>query len=249
MSRKTSSGIIFLLWYCHVIRHVALIKRLSLFDEDNFVFSSYLFVRNRGSKLGSFSRRFQARSLIDIISNLHREWINYRHQADVLHAYQILHKLGVPDSHIVTMMYDGIVFVGRIIVNPFVDIANNTENPFPGVIINVPNGPNVYEGALKDYTGESVSAVNFLNILSGNASAMRGIGSGKVIASTAEDDVFVYFADHGSPGLILFPENDFVLADVRNDQNMHTRCQAKAFSLGLTSSLHVLIIALILSRN
>ena len=33
-------------------------------------------------------------------------WYNYRHQADVCHAYQILHKNGIPDSHIIVMMYD-----------------------------------------------------------------------------------------------------------------------------------------------
>ena len=34
-------------------------------------------------------------------------------QADVCHAYQVLHAHGVPDDHIVVMMYD--------------DIANNAE--------------------------------------------------------------------------------------------------------------------------
>jgi legumain len=33
-------------------------------------------------------------------------WYNYRHQADVCHAYQILHKNGIPDSNIIVMMYD-----------------------------------------------------------------------------------------------------------------------------------------------
>ncbi len=40
-------------------------------------------------------------------------WENYRHQSDVCHAYQILHKNGIPDSNIVVMMYD--------------DIANNSQ--------------------------------------------------------------------------------------------------------------------------
>jgi legumain len=40
-------------------------------------------------------------------------WYNYRHQADVCHAYQILHKNGIPDSNIIVMMYD--------------DIAQNTQ--------------------------------------------------------------------------------------------------------------------------
>jgi legumain len=40
-------------------------------------------------------------------------WYNYRHQSDVCHAYQILHKNGIPDSNIVVMMYD--------------DLAKNTQ--------------------------------------------------------------------------------------------------------------------------
>lgn len=35
-------------------------------------------------------------------------WFNYRHQADVCHAYQILHNHGIPDSNIVVMMFDDI---------------------------------------------------------------------------------------------------------------------------------------------
>jgi len=33
-------------------------------------------------------------------------WHNYRHQSDLCHAYQILHKNGIPDSNIIVMMYD-----------------------------------------------------------------------------------------------------------------------------------------------
>ena len=44
------------------------------------------------------------------------EFYNYRHQADICHAYQIVHKLGIPDERIVVMMYD--------------DIANNDEYEF-----------------------------------------------------------------------------------------------------------------------
>ncbi|KAM7441831.1 hypothetical protein ABFA07_009156 [Porites harrisoni] len=120
-------------------------------------------------------------------------WYNYRHQADVCHAYQILHKNGIPDENIVVMMYD--------------DIAHNKFNPTPGVIINKPGGKNVYLGVLKDYTKEEVTPKNFLNILKGNKEAMKGIGSGKVIDSGPNDHVFVYFTDHGAPNLIAFPES------------------------------------------
>lgn len=78
----------------------------------------------------------------------------------MLHAYHILTgKGGIPKSNVVLMMYD--------------DIANDPSNPFPGTIINKPNGTNLYTSDLqKDYTGEQVTAANFLAILSGNASAM-----------------------------------------------------------------------------
>ena len=69
------------------------------------------------------------------------------------------------------------------------------------------NKPEItFQGTLKDYTGEDVTPENFLNILSGKASAMKGIGSGKVIASGPNDHVFVNFVDHGAPGLIAFPD-------------------------------------------
>ncbi|KAK3250066.1 hypothetical protein CYMTET_40537 [Cymbomonas tetramitiformis] len=116
---------------------------------------------------------------------------NYRHQADVYHAYQIVKKGGIPDENIVVMHYD--------------DIANNDENPHPGKVINKPGGPDVYAGVPKDYTGEQVTAANMLAVLAGDAEAMRGVGSGKVISSSANDRVFMYYADHGGPGILGVP--------------------------------------------
>lgn len=79
---------------------------------------------------------------------------NYRHQADICHAYQIIHKAGIPDEQVVVMMYD--------------DIAESKENPYKGNIINKPDGPNVYPGVLKDYTGKEVTAKTFLAVLQGD---------------------------------------------------------------------------------
>lgn len=56
-------------------------------------------------------------------------------QADVCHAYQLLRKGGIKDENIVVFMYD--------------DIAFNEENPRPGVIINSPDGGDVYKGVPK----------------------------------------------------------------------------------------------------
>ncbi|KAM0826252.1 hypothetical protein ACQ4PT_069004 [Festuca glaucescens] len=115
---------------------------------------------------------------------------NYRHQADVCHAYQILKKGGLKDENIVVFMYD--------------DIANNSANPRPGVIINHPNGSDVYAGVPKDYTGEDVNVKNFLAVLLGDKSALTG-GTGKVVNSSQDDHIFVYYTDHGGPGVLGMP--------------------------------------------
>jgi len=115
-------------------------------------------------------------------------WGNYRHQSDVCHSYQVLVKHGFNPDNIIVMMFD--------------DIAHNTENPTPGVIINWPNGDDVYKGVSKDYTGAAVTPENFLNILQGKPT--KG-GNGKVLKSGPNDNVFVFFSDHGGPGIIAFP--------------------------------------------
>lgn len=56
-------------------------------------------------------------------------------QADVCHAYQILRKGGLKEENIVVFMYD--------------DIATNELNPRPGIIINHPQGGDVYAGVPK----------------------------------------------------------------------------------------------------
>jgi len=114
-------------------------------------------------------------------------WGNYRHQADICHAFHILHDIGkIPASNIVVMMAD--------------DIAYNEENPFWGNIINYPYGPNVYPGVNKNYTGEDVTAKGFLQVL-------------EELPSGSNDNVFVYFSDHGAKGLIAMPFGEPLYAD------------------------------------
>ncbi|KAJ8542207.1 hypothetical protein K7X08_017073 [Anisodus acutangulus] len=117
-------------------------------------------------------------------------WWNYRHQADVCHAYQILKKGGLKDENIIVFMYD--------------DIANNTNNPRPGVIINNPHGQDVYNGVPKDYVGEDVNADNFYNVILANKSGIVG-GSGKVLNSGPNDHIFISYTDHGGPGIVSMP--------------------------------------------
>ncbi|CAI0409120.1 unnamed protein product [Linum tenue] len=127
---------------------------------------------------------------------------NYRHQADVCHAYQILKKGGLKDENIIVFMYD--------------DIAYNVENPRPGVIINSPHGDDVYKGVPKDYTGEDVTVGNIFAAILGDKSALTG-GSGKVLDSGPNDHIFIYYTDHGGPGVLGMPTSPYMYADDLND--------------------------------
>ncbi|XP_015783117.1 legumain-like [Tetranychus urticae] len=121
-------------------------------------------------------------------SNTH---FNYRHQAHVCHTYQILINHGVPAKNIIVMMYD--------------DIAYDQMNPFPGQIFNAPNGTDVYAGVVKDYTGEEVTAENFLGVLKGDKT-LAAMGK-KVLTTGPNDNVFIYYAGHGGVGLLGFPSS------------------------------------------
>lgn len=121
---------------------------------------------------------------------------NYRHQADLCHAYQILVSKGFNKDHIITMAYD--------------DIANNELNPFPGEIFNTPSpdapGVDVYAGCNLDYTGDDVTAANFQNLLLGTSNITGG--NGRTLNTGPDDHLTVLYFDHGAPGLIQFPNGD-----------------------------------------
>jgi legumain len=141
---------------------------------------------------------------------------NYRHQADICHAYHVVRSHGIPDERIIVMMYD--------------DIANSTENPFPGNIINRPDGPNVYPGVLKDYTGDDVTPEVFLKVLTGDSKGIKTLlgREGKVIKSGPDDRIFVNFADHGGPGILAFPNDDLQAKDlIQAIKSMHENKQYK----------------------
>ncbi|KAJ0667662.1 putative legumain protein [Helianthus annuus] len=122
---------------------------------------------------------------------------NYRHQADVCHAYQVLKKGGLKDENIVVFMYD--------------DIAKSDMNPRPGIIINSPKGEDVYAGVPKDYTGKNVTVDNLSAVLLGDKSAVKG-GSGKVVDSKPEDRIFLFYSDHGGPGVLGMPNEPHLVA-------------------------------------
>ncbi|KAA3676442.1 legumain [Paragonimus westermani] len=132
-------------------------------------------------------------------------WLNYRHQSDVCHAYQILTGLGVPKENIITFMYD--------------DIAKNPKNPYPGEIHNDYSYTNVYAGVQIDYKGSDVDPRMFLRVMKGDEQ-LKADGR-KVLQSGPADNVFVFFAGHGADCLICFPEDDSKVADSMPSSRAH----------------------------
>ncbi|XP_054161581.1 legumain-like [Oppia nitens] len=118
-------------------------------------------------------------------------YYNYRHQADIYHAYQLLRSHGIPEKNIIVFHYD--------------DIANNSQNPNKGIVINKPGGSDVYHGVPKDFTGKDVTPENFLAVLKGD-SDLKASGK-KVVESGPNDHIFVFFDDHGGPDTVSFPHS------------------------------------------
>eukprot|EP00908_Phaeocystis_cordata_P017978 Transcript_29354.p1 GENE.Transcript_29354~~Transcript_29354.p1 ORF type:complete len:480 (+),score=243.02 Transcript_29354:190-1629(+) len=150
---------------------------------------------------------------------------NYRHQADVCHAYQIFKRAGVPHKQIITLAVD--------------DIANSPENPFPGKLFNKPTpkgvpGVDVYEGCKIDYSGKKVTPETFVKVLTGDTTGLDDTNStdpnkkAKVLKSTSKSKVFVNFVDHGGVGIIGFPETTMHAKDlVAALQKMHDQSMYK----------------------
>jgi len=113
----------------------------------------------------------------------------YAEEANVCHAYQVLHNRGIPDENIIVFMYD--------------DVANNKKNPHQGKIFNKPGGKDVYHGVPKDYTGKNETLDNLYAVLAGNATVG---GSGKTLKSGPKDNIFIFYSDHGWPGGSTMPD-------------------------------------------
>ena len=140
---------------------------------------------------------------------------NYRHQADVAHAYQIMRRGGIPADHIVTMMYN--------------DVASSSSNPFPGELYNHPGdeSPDVYKGVVVDYEGEDVTPENFMKVLLGDESTGK-----KVLKTNENDNIFMFFSDHGGPNVLCFPNGDLSKDDFQATlKKMHEQKKYKHFVL------------------
>jgi len=135
-----------------------------------------------------------------------KDFGNYRHHADVCHAYHIMRRGGIPADNIITMMFD--------------NVAQDFRNPFKGKLFNKPTergdeGVDVYEGCKDnlDYTGKDVNKDTFIGVITGDEDAVKGKGNGKVLKSGKDDNVFINFVDHGGVGLIAMPQQPYLYAD------------------------------------
>ncbi|CAG2104941.1 unnamed protein product [Medioppia subpectinata] len=132
-----------------------------------------------------------------LVDTYHQNCFNLN-QAIVYRAYHLFKAYGIPESNLIVMHYD--------------DIANNSQNPTPGIVVNDIGGPDVYKGVPKDYTGKDVNPQTFLKVLQGDAE-LAAAGK-KVVKSGPNDHVFVYFGDHGSTDLVAFPSSYLYAKDL-----------------------------------
>lgn len=119
-------------------------------------------------------------------------------------------KNGIADDHIIHMAYD--------------DIRHNRSNPFYGKMYNQPDGDDVAVDLKIDYSGRANNPENFIAVLTGDSETTGGL---PVLESDSNSKVFVYFADHGAPGLIAFP-NSYLYADTLNSA-IETMTEKKMF--------------------
>ena len=119
---------------------------------------------------------------------------NYRHQADAAHAYHTLRAHGVPAGHVILMSAD--------------DAADSpyAPEPYRGKLLNAPPpSPDVRAGAPVDYTGADVTAATLLAVLLGDQGTVDKVAPNstrRVLASGPTDRLFLFFVDHGAPGLV-----------------------------------------------
>jgi legumain len=93
------------------------------------------------------------------------------------------------------------------------DIATDKQNWARGKVYNAYDYQNIYPGSSRiqfyiflsfnycRYKGNDVTPEKMLAVLSGNGKA-RDV----VINSTKDDDIFLFFSDHGSPGILSFSQ-------------------------------------------
>lgn len=131
---------------------------------------------------------------------------NYRHQSDVAHMYGVLTDHKYDPDHIIVFMYG--------------DLPDSKSNPFPGTIFNHPgdNQRNYQEGLVIDYKKENHLTVDlYTAVLLGDAEKAKqisGLENPKVLKTTKEDNIFLYYIDHGGDNIVAMPEGGYLTSKV-----------------------------------
>ena len=106
-------------------------------------------------------------------------WANYRHQADVLNMYQMLRRKGWDDDHIILIISD--------------DLADYSSNAYKGKVSISTYGENLYEGAVIDYSTDSLKVTDIQDIMLGKSSAHLPT----VLNTSDQTNVLVFWSGHG----------------------------------------------------
>ncbi|XP_053992994.1 GPI-anchor transamidase-like [Hylaeus volcanicus] len=124
-----------------------------------------------------------------VLVSTSRFYTNYRHTANVLAVYQGIRRLGIPNSHIILMLADG--------------VACDPRNPSPGVIYSCSPGQNAYLDDIEiDYKGLEVTEESFRRVLTGRHSSFTP--QSKRLLSDSNSNVLIYLTGHSGEAFVKF---------------------------------------------
>jgi len=124
-----------------------------------------------------------------------QEWSNYRHQADVLQAYQLLKAGGLNDDQIILVLAD--------------DLAQSESNPVQGTIRNSLDGENLYQDVKIDYNLNTLTSDNIFDILNGNVTDETPV----VLTTKSTDNILMFTSGHGLPSGMVFDGEQHEILD------------------------------------
>ena len=125
-------------------------------------------------------------------------WNNYRHQADALDIYRMLRNAGYDDDHIVLITED--------------DLANDPENPHPGVVHVTPDGENLHLNIKNDYKISQLTPADLENILKGNVTERTP----QVVHGSKNTNVLFFWSGHGKyDGMLNWAGGEITAEEIR----------------------------------
>ena len=137
-----------------------------------------------------------------VLVSTSRYWFNYRHSVNTLAIYEIVKRLGIPDSNILLMLAD----------YP----ANDPRNRFPGrmYLSNDHSAQSVARDDVEvDFRGPDVNSENFLRVLTGRNHHEFGVPPNQKLMSTNTSRVLLYMTGHGGDEFLKFHDVDELTSD------------------------------------